>query len=274
MKNTVATLLAQKGQTKISMVTAYDYPTALIADSCGINTILVGDSLGMVVLGYDDTLSVTMDDMIHHCRAVARGAKNALIVCDMPYMSYHVSVEETVRNAGRLIQEGHAHAVKLEGGVEFVPEIRALHRASIPVVGHVGLTPQSINAFGGFKVQGKTREAAQKILDDARALQEAGAIALVLEGVPAALGAKITAALRIPTIGIGAGPACDGQVLVAHDLLGITEKSPKFVRRFADLRTSMQEAFAAFESAVKDGTFPASEHCYQVGSDDIFADIH
>ena len=221
MKNTAVTFREAKGGEKLVMITAYDYSTARVMDAAGVNAILVGDSLGMVMLGYEDTLSVTLDDMIRHCAAVARGTREALVVCDMPFMSYHTGVEEAVRNAGRLMVEGRAQAVKLEGGADFCPEVRALVRASIPVVGHLGLTPQSVNAFGGYKVQGKTPLAAQKLLDDARALQDAGAFALVLECVPAPLAAKITQALTIPTIGIGAGADCDGQVLVYQDMLAL-----------------------------------------------------
>ena len=214
MKTTTTSFRHAKGQKKLTMLTAYDYTIATLMDRCGIDALLVGDSLGMVMLGYEDTLPVTLDDMIRHCAAVSRGAKSALVVCDMPFMSSQCGVEDTLRNAGRLIKEGGAQAVKLEGGTDFAPEIRALTRASIPVMGHLGLTPQSINALGGFKVQGKSLGAAQKLLDDARAVQEAGAFAMVLECVPAALAARITAELEIPTIGIGAGPGCDGQVLV------------------------------------------------------------
>lgn len=262
MKNTVSTFLSGKGKEKLSMVTAYDYLSAKIADQSGINAILVGDSLGMVMLGYTDTLSVTLDDMIHHCKCVARGAENALVVCDMPYMSYHISPLETVKNAGRLLQEGRAQAVKLEGGREFTADLAHLKRASIPVVGHLGLTPQSVLAFGGFKVQGKTIEAAQKILDDARAIQDAGVFCVVLEGIPAGLGARITKELDIPTIGIGAGSGCDGQVLVWHDMLGITERKPKFVKQYANLGASMKEALQNYIDDVAKGRFPAKEHCY------------
>lgn len=215
MKNTVLTMQKQKEQgDKISMLTAYDYSTAKLMDQAGINSLLVGDSLGMVMLGYEDTLSVTMEDMIHHSRAVANGAQNALVVTDLPFMSYHISIPDAVANAGRLIKEGHAAAVKLEGGEAFSETIQAITRASIPVMGHIGLTPQSIHAFGGFKVQGKTIEAAQKILQDALAVEKAGAFAIVLEAIPADLAALITKKLTIPTIGIGAGNQTDGQVLV------------------------------------------------------------
>jgi 3-methyl-2-oxobutanoate hydroxymethyltransferase len=263
MKNTVVTFREAKGGEKLVMITAYDYSTARVMDAAGVNAILVGDSLGMVMLGYEDTLSVTLDDMARHCAAVARGTREALVVCDMPFMSYHTGVEDTVRNAGRLIVQGRAQAVKLEGGAAFCPEVRALVRASIPVVGHLGLTPQSVNAFGGYKVQGKTPTAAQKLLDDARALQDAGAFALVLECVPAPLAAKITQALAIPPIGIGAGPDCDGQVLVWQDMTGMNPgKLPRFVKRFGEVGQALRGAVEAYAREVRAGTFPAEEHAY------------
>ncbi|QCC84429.1 3-methyl-2-oxobutanoate hydroxymethyltransferase [Desulfovibrio desulfuricans] len=263
MKNTAVTFREAKGQDKLVMLTAYDYSTARVMDMAGVDALLVGDSLGMVMLGYPDTLSVTMDDMVRHCAAVARGAQQALVVCDMPYMSYHVSVEETVRNAARLMTEGRAQAVKLEGGAEFVAEVRALTRASIPVMGHLGLTPQSINAFGGFKVQGKSMAAAQKLLDDARVLQDAGAFALVLECVPAALAERVTQALAIPVIGIGAGAGCDGQVLVWQDMTGMTQSHlPRFVKRFGDVGASLRAAVEAYSREVRAGAFPAEDHVY------------
>ena len=250
MKNTVATFKKMKNEgTKISMLTAYDYSTAKLVDEAGINSILVGDSLGMVMLGYEDTLSVTMEDMIHHTAAVARGAKNALVVGDMPFMSYEVSVEQAVINAGRLMKEGRANAVKLEGGVRVAEQIKAITKAGIPVCAHIGLTPQSVNAFGGFKVQGKTAEAAQQMVEDALAVQEAGAFAVVLECVPAKLAAIISEKLDIPTIGIGAGAGCDGQVLVYQDMLALfSDFKPKFVkqhwpandRRFQGIRRRSQ----------------------------------
>lgn len=263
MKNTAVTFREAKGQDKLVMLTAYDYSTARVMDMAGVDALLVGDSLGMVMLGYPDTLSVTMDDMVRHCAAVARGAQQALVVCDMPYMSYHVSVEETVRNAARLMTEGRAQAVKLEGGAEFVAEVRALTRASIPVMGHLGLTPQSVNAFGGFKVQGKSMAAAQKLLDDARVLQDAGAFALVLECVPAALAERVTQALAIPVIGIGAGAGCDGQVLVWQDMTGMTQSHlPRFVKRFGDVGASLRAAVEAYSREVRAGAFPAEDHVY------------
>ncbi|QTO40195.1 3-methyl-2-oxobutanoate hydroxymethyltransferase [Desulfovibrio desulfuricans] len=263
MKNTIVTFREAKGQGKLVMLTAYDYSTAQVMDMAGVDALLVGDSLGMVMLGYPDTLSVTVDDMVRHCAAVARGAQKALVVCDMPFMSYHVSVEETVRNAGRLMTEGRAQAVKLEGGAEFAAEVRALTRASIPVMGHLGLTPQSVNAFGGFKVQGKSMAAAQKLLDDARALQEAGAFALVLECVPAPLAERVTQALSIPVIGIGAGAGCDGQVLVWQDMTGMTlSHLPRFVKRFGEVGASLRSAVEAYAREVRAGAFPGEDHVY------------
>ena len=263
MKNTIVTFREAKGQEKLVMLTAYDYSTARVMDMAGVDALLVGDSLGMVMLGYPDTLSVTVDDMVRHCAAVARGAEKALVVCDMPFMSYHVSVEDTVRNAGRLMTEGRAQAVKLEGGAEFAAEVRALTRASIPVMGHLGLTPQSVNAFGGFKVQGKSMAAAQKLLDDARALQEAGAFALVLECVPAPLAERVTQALSIPVIGIGAGAGCDGQVLVWQDMTGMTlSHLPRFVKRFGEVGASLRSAVEAYAREVRAGAFPTEDHGY------------
>ena len=261
MKNTVATFKKMKNEgTKISMLTAYDYSTAKLVDEAGINSILVGDSLGMVMLGYEDTLSVTMEDMIHHTAAVARGAKNALVVGDMPFMSYEVSVEQAVINAGRLMKEGRANAVKLEGGVRVAEQIKAITKAGIPVCAHIGLTPQSVNAFGGFKVQGKTAEAAQQMIDDALAVQEAGAFAVVLECVPAKLAAIISEKLDIPTIGIGAGAGCDGQVLVYQDMLALfSDFKPKFVKHFGNIGPQMTAAFKAFDEEIKAGTFPSEE---------------
>ncbi|MBQ9536387.1 MAG: 3-methyl-2-oxobutanoate hydroxymethyltransferase [Desulfovibrionaceae bacterium] len=264
MKNTVATFRQAKGQTSLSMITAYDYSIAKIAEQSDINGILVGDSLGMVMLGYQDTLRVTLEDMISSCAAVARAVHEKLLVCDMPFMSYHTGVHTAVKNAGRLVQEGLAQAVKLEGGCEFLSEVAAIVRAQIPVMGHLGLTPQSVNAFGGFKVQGKSVEAAQKILDSARALQDAGIFAIVLEGIPALLGEKITQELEVPTIGIGAGSMCDGQILVWQDMLGLTERQPKFVKPFANLRETILHAFKDYTQSLQDHTFPSAEHCYTV----------
>lgn len=265
-KKTVTTFQQAKEQgKKITMLTAYDYSTAKLIDGAGIDSILVGDSLGNVVLGYEDTISVTMEDMIHHGAAVARGAKHALVVIDMPFMSYQTSVYDAVMNAGRLMKEGRAGAVKLEGGKSVCPQIRAITEAGIPVVAHLGLTPQHINAFGGFKVQGKSEAAAKKLLEDALAIQEAGAIAVVLECVPAKLAALVTEKLDIPTIGIGAGSQCDGQVLVYQDMLGMfTDFVPKFVKQFANVGEVMTEAFTAYDKAVKEGSFPTEEQTYQI----------
>ena len=266
MKNTVVTFkeAKEKGE-KLTMLTAYDYSTAKLIDAAGINSILVGDSLGNVVLGYEDTISVTMEDMIHHCAAVARGNKDCLLVCDMPFMSYQTSVYDAVVNAGRLMKEGRAHAVKLEGGVEYEETIRAIVNASIPVCAHIGLTPQSINAFGGFKVQGRGEKAAQKLLDDARAVERAGAFTVVLECVPAKLAERVSKELSIPTIGIGAGAGCDGQVMVYQDMLGMfTDFKPKFVKHFANVGEEMTAAFKAYDQEVKAGTFPAEEHIYKI----------
>ncbi len=271
MKNTVLTLQKQKQDNdKIVMITAYDYSTAKLMDEVGVNTILVGDSLGMVMLGYEDTLSVTMEDMIHHSAAVARGAKNAFIVTDMPFMSYQTSVYDAVVNAGRIMKEGRANAVKLEGGAEFAPHIEAIVKASIPVVAHIGMTPQSVNAFGGFKVQGKGEEAAQKLLDDARAVQKAGACMVVMECVPAKLAEKISMELEIPTIGIGAGAGCDGQVLVYQDLLALfSDFKPKFVKQFANAGEVMRNGVKAYIDETKNGTFPAAEHTFAIDDDVI-----
>lgn len=271
MKNTVLTFKeAKKNKEKLTMLTAYDYSTAKLIDEAGINSILVGDSLGMVVLGYEDTLSVTMEDMIHHTAAVARGAKNALIVADMPFMSYQTSVYDAVVNAGRLMKEGRANAVKLEGGLEVVDQIKAIVDASIPVVAHLGLTPQSVNAFGGFKVQGKSQEAAQKLVEAAKAVEKAGAFAVVLECVPAKLAEYISNQISIPTIGIGAGAGCDGQVLVYQDMLGMFSNFvPKFVKQFANIGDEMKKAFTKYKEEVSDGVFPAEEHTFKINDEII-----
>ena len=234
-----------------------------LADESGVDGILVGDSLGMVCLGYSSTLQVTMEDMIHHTRAVARGTSNALLVSDMPFMSYQVSVSEAVRNAGRLVQEGGAEAVKLEGGATVLPQVRAIVRVQIPVMGHLGLTPQSVNVFGGFKVQGRDRETARRLLEDAYRLTDAGAFAIVLECLPAELAAEISAAIPVPTIGIGAGADCDGQILVYHDLLGLYgDLHPKFVKVFADAGTITRQGIRDYVEAVRQGSFPGSEHTF------------
>lgn len=259
---------AKKNNEKISMLTAYDYSTAKLLDEAGVDSLLVGDSLGMVVLGYDSTLQVTVDDIIHHCRAVSRGAKNALIIGDMPFLSYHVNIEETVRNAGRIIQEGGAHAVKLEGGIEVADKVRAIVRAQIPVVGHIGLTPQSVNMFGGFKVQGKSEDQAKKIIEDAMELENAGAFAIVLEGIPAKLANIISQRLSIPTIGIGAGKGCDGQVLVTNDMLGMfSDFTPKFVKKYANLKDVIIEATKSYMDEVGSCAFPSDEHTFSIKED-------
>ncbi len=249
----------------ITMLTAYDYPTALAIDRAGVDVILVGDSLGMVVLGYPNTLPVTMDDMLHHCRAVARGAQFALLIGDMPFMSYQVSVQEAVRNAGRFIQETGMDAVKLEGGRERAEAVRAIVSVGIPVMGHLGLTPQSVNQFGGFRPQGRSAIAAQRLQEDALLLQEAGCFSLVLESIPARLAAWVSQRLEIPTIGIGAGIGCDGQVLVTHDMLGLFDRfTPKFVKKYADLHGEMARAFTAYKTDVLERSFPAPEHTVEM----------
>jgi 3-methyl-2-oxobutanoate hydroxymethyltransferase len=249
----------------ITVLTGYDYPTALALDRAGIDAILVGDSLGMVVLGYQNTLPVTMEEMLHHCRAVARGAMSALLIGDMPFMSYQISVEEAIRNAGRLLQEGGMEAVKLEGGRERLEAVRAIVGAGIPVMGHLGLTPQSIHAQGGFHPQGRTAVAAKCLLEDALLLEEAGCFSLVLESIPARLAELVSKRLAIPTIGIGAGAGCDGQVLVVHDLLGLFDRfTPKFVKKYADLHTEMQRAFGEYIADVTARRFPTQEHTVEM----------
>ncbi|MDR1080814.1 MAG: 3-methyl-2-oxobutanoate hydroxymethyltransferase [Deltaproteobacteria bacterium] len=262
-KKTVSTFAqAKKSGEKLTMLTAYDYSFARMVDRSGVDAILVGDSLGNVILGQPDTISVTMDQMIHHTRAVAAGTANALVVGDMPFLSYQVSVPDAVLNAGRLMKEGRAQAVKLEGGAAVSAQIRAIVDASVPVMGHIGLTPQSINAMGGFKVQGKGEDA-ERLMRDALAVQEAGAFAVVIECVPAETADALTKALSIPTIGIGAGPDCDGQILVYHDLLGLFDGfQPKFVKKYADAGEIIRNAFGKFVSEVKSGTFPGPEHCF------------
>ena len=271
MKNTVTTLQEQKNNgEKISMITCYDYSSAKIMEEAGVNTILVGDSLGNVMLGYEDTLQVTMEDMIHHCAAVSRAVKDTFVVCDMPFMSYQADVSDAVRNAGRLVQEGRANMVKLEGGVEVCPQIEAIVKASIPVCAHIGLTPQSINAFGGYKVQGRTEAAAKKLIEDAFAVEKAGASMVVLEGVPAKLAKMVTEKLSIPTIGIGAGKDTDGQVLVMQDMLGMFKDFvPKFVKQFGNMGDMMKEAFERYIKEVNDGTFPGEEHTYDIDEEII-----
>ena len=270
-KNSAVTFKnAKKNGEHLTMLTAYDYSTAKLMDETGINGILVGDSLGNVILGYEDTISVTMEDMIHHGAAVARGTKNALVVIDMPFMSYQTSVYDALVNAGRLMKEGRAGAVKLEGGKNICPQIEAITKAGIPVMGHLGLTPQAINAFGGFKVQGKTQEAAEQLLEDALAVEKAGAFALVLECVPRKLADIITEKLTIPTIGIGAGNGCDGQILVYQDLLGMfSDFTPKFVKKYANVGEIMKDAFSAYIEDVKQGAFPEKKHEYDIADEVI-----
>ncbi len=265
-KVTTLTLRQKKERGElITMLTAYDYPTAMAMDKAGVDAILVGDSLAMVVLGYENTLPVTMDEMLHHARAVARGAKTALLVGDMPFMSYQVSVEEAVRNAGRFLQQGGMDAVKLEGGRERAEAVRAITNAGIPVMGHIGLTPQSVNQLGGFRAQGKTTSAAKRLVEDAQILEEAGAFSLVLESVPARLADLISKRISIPTIGIGAGVGCDGQVLVTHDLLGLFDRfTPKFVKKYANFHSEMQKAFADYIEDVETKRFPAAEHTVEM----------
>ncbi len=275
MKNTVSTLRQQKENgDKITMLTAYDYSTAKLMEEAGINMILVGDSLGMVMLGYEDTIPVTMEDMIHHTKAVTRATKDTFVVSDMPFMSYHVSIEQAVANAGRLVKEGMCQAVKLEGGAKVCPQIRAIVDAQIPVCAHIGLTPQSVNAFGGFKVQGKTEEAARQLIEDAKAVEAAGAFMVVLECVPEKLAKIVTEAVSIPTIGIGAGAGCDGQVLVYQDMLNLYGGiKPKFVKQFANLGDVMREAFKEYSREVKEGTFPAPEHTFAI-SDEVISKLY
>lgn len=269
MRKTIFDLLNRKGKLPISMLTAYDYNTARTIDEAGIDMILVGDSLGNVMLGYENTLAVTVDDMIHHGKAVCRGAQEAFVVVDMPFMSYQPSVEDAVRNAGRIMKETNCQAVKLEGGREYADRIKAIVQAGIPVVAHIGLTPQSVNAFGGYKVQGKTLEKARKLLDDAKAVEEAGAFAVTLECVPEALAKMITEQSTILTIGIGASSSCDGQVLVYQDMLGYSNGFvPKFVKKYADVHSVMLEAFKQYKLDCEARTFPAENQTYAI-SDEV-----
>lgn len=262
-KWTAAKIKALKGREKFACLTAYDYTTARLLDAAGLPMILVGDSLATPMLGYADTLPVTMADMLHHTAAVSRGVKSALIVADMPFMSYQVSVAQAIENAGRFIKQAGADAVKIEGGAFRTPTVQALIENGIPVLGHIGLTPQSIHAIGGYKVQGKKPAEAQRLLQDAQALANAGVFAMILECIPPSLGKEITQAIAVPTVGIGAGPHCDGQILVTPDLLGLfSEFTPKFVKRYADLGGAMQKAFEAYKTDVQRGAFPGTEHCY------------
>ena len=263
-KVTTATLRARKGGERIAVVTAYDVVFARLADEAGIDVVLVGDSLGMVVQGERNTLGVTVDDIVYHTRIVSRGVRRAHLVADMPFMSYQASIEDGMRAAGRLVKEGRAEAVKLEGGVEVADLVRRLVRAGIPVMGHVGMTPQSMHELGGFKVQGRTDEQRARILEGARAIADAGAYAIVIEAVPHALAAEITRAVPVITIGIGAGPGCDGQVMVMHDLLGLEPAwKPRFVRRYAEMGKAVREAFAAYAADVRTGRFPSDRESYE-----------
>ena len=264
-KRVTATQVVKKKQKaeKIVMITAYDYPTACLVDEAGVDMVLVGDSLGMVVLGYETTLPVTLEEIVHHTKAVVRGVKRALVAADLPFLTYQTGPADALRSAGRLMKEAGATAVKLEGGANVCSQVRALVGAGIPVIGHLGPTPQSIHVFGGYKLQGRGEEAAQKLLADARALEEAGAFCLVLECIPEELAARVTGSISIPTIGIGAGARCDGQVLVLHDMLGITGKvSPRFVKQYARLEETIRDAVGQYAQEVRQGKFPAPEHSY------------
>lgn len=263
-KVTVQTLQKMKArEEKISVLTAYDYPTAILEDRCGVDVILVGDSVGMAVLGYENTIPVTLEEIVHHLRAVARARPQALLVGDLPFMSYQAGPQDAIRNAGRLVKEGNAEAVKLEGGRRMATVLRAIIDADIPVMGHLGLTPQSVHRFGGYRVQGKGDEGAARLLDEARFLEETGCFSIVLEGIPYPLAGRITAELSIPTIGIGAGPRCDGQVLVVNDILGLNDEfEPRFVKRYAELGREMTRAFEEYVADVKAGRFPDLDHSY------------
>ena len=271
MKNTVLTFKQAKIEgNKLSMLTAYDYSIAKIIDESGVNGILIGDSLGMVIKGDEDTLAVTMEEIIYHTKAVKKGAKNALVVSDMPFLSYHVSIEQAVLNAGRLIKEGGASAVKLEGGVNVAAQVKAIVDAQIPVMGHLGLTPQSVNAFGGFKVQGKNELAAKQLIEDAVLLEKAGAFSIVLEGIPEKVAELITKAVSIPTIGIGAGKHCDGQILVYQDMLGMfNDFVPKFVKQYANIGNVMKEAIGSYVKEVQEGTFPEQKHTFKIDENEL-----
>lgn len=269
---TVPDILEKKRRReRIVCLTAYDCPTAQILSEVGVDVILVGDSLGNVILGYTGTVPVTMDEMVHHTRAVARGAKGPLLVADMPFMSYNVAKEDAVRNAGRLVKDGGAQAVKLEGGAEVLDAVEGITRAGIPVMGHVGLTPQTAMARGGYKVRGTKAADALRIVKDARALEDGGVFAVVLECVPGAVAEIVTREIRVPTIGIGAGPGCDGQILVTHDLVGLTDRAPRFVRRYIDLRREIAGALAQFRQDVVDGGYPGSEHTFRIHREELEA---
>lgn len=266
---TVPDIIKSKNQRKLTMVTGYDYPTALILDKSQIDMILVGDSLAMVMLGHKDTLSIGMEEMLHHTKAVTRAAQYSLVIADMPFMSYQVNVEQAVKNAGRFIKEGRAQAIKLEGGTEVLDQVKAIVKAGIPVQGHLGLTPQSAAQFGGFKVQGRNVAAARKLIHDAILLQEAGCFSLVLEAIPFQIAEKVTQEISIPTLGIGAGSPCDGQVLVFHDLVGLFDRFvPKFVKQYAKLSNEMEKAIVQFKNEVEDGKFPDREHSFSLSPEE------
>ena len=264
-KITIHDLLKKKREgKKITMLTAYDYPFARIVDEAGIDAIIVGDSVGMVVQGLENTLPVTMDEMIYHTKIVSRAVKNAMVIGDLPFMSYQIGAEEAVRNAGRFLKEAGASAVKLEGGIEVGEHIRAMTRSDIPVMAHIGLTPQSIHRMGGYKIQGKTEESAKRLLEEAHIVEDAGAFSLLLEAIPAGLAKKITEEMTIPTIGIGAGPCCDGQVLVLHDVIGLFDRFlPRFAKRYANLKDDVLKAVTAYKEEVEKGIFPSEKHSFK-----------
>ena len=269
-KMTIPDIKNRKGGVPISVLTAYDYPWAKVVDTAGIDIVLVGDSLGMVVLGYPDTVSVTMDEMIHHTKAVVRGVEHALVVTDMPFGSYNSSIHAAIDNATRILKEGRADAVKVEGGVHLAPTVAAMVNAGIPVQGHIGLTPQTATSLGGFKVQGKNARAAMQLLNDAKALEEAGCFSMVLEAIPAPLAERITRHVGIPTIGIGAGPGCDGQVLVIHDLIGLYDRfTPKFVKQYARVNDTVMAALVKFKEEVESRTFPAEAHSFSMQTEEL-----
>jgi 3-methyl-2-oxobutanoate hydroxymethyltransferase len=276
-KKTIPEIMGRKavaGAPKIAMVTAYDYPSALIADRVGMDMILVGDSLAMVVLGYDSTVSVTMEEMLHHCKAVRRGAKDSILVGDMPFGSYQTGTEEAIRNAVRFLKEAGMDAVKLEGGTHQAEIARAIVRSGIPVMGHIGLLPQLVSATGGFKVQGRDEEGARRLLEDAKAMEEAGCFAIVLEAIPDRLATMITNSIKIPTIGIGAGAGCDGQVLVMHDLIGLFDRfTPRFVKKYANVYGIIEDALTQYRDEVVNGQFPATEHTFTI-KDDVLARLY
>ncbi|OLR55918.1 3-methyl-2-oxobutanoate hydroxymethyltransferase [Hornefia porci] len=276
MKNSIMTFREKKEKgEKIAMLTCYDYSTARLMDAAGIDGVLIGDSLGNTMLGYPDTLSVTMEDMIRYSTGVARGCENALVVMDMPFMSYQLSMEQGLMNAGRLMKEARGQAVKLEGGARVCPQIRAMTDAGIPVMAHLGLTPQSVNAFGGHRVQGKTDDAAKQLMEDAHKIEDAGAFAVVLECVPAPLAARVSRQLKIPTIGIGAGNGCDGQILVYQDMLGMfNDFTPKFVKHFSNIGEEMSRAFRDYISEVRSGAFPDEDHSFKMKNEEILSRLY